>query len=276
MGRTEIVPLMGGGLKHILSTIQQAVANLTAQGRHPTRHLRVIVCWQFNEFFHQNGPMKNRFPLEIQDDIKSLIEVLNGLHSVAILGARSHIWEAPSVYDDWSNVVRTSFENAAVPWVDGTYIFGKHTKAKDGWHLQNDPKVRLSLGYSFCCLLNAQEFMTAASSAASSGSLPGTQHLGTRFLSHARGRTLSRRAAVPAARCRLRRRRPLQQQRFHSKAHGLPPQTILGLMAHQQIRCGRSFVSNRRKLSAESTRRKLQLRQIFSAFSSWNKRNWTG
>ena len=57
--------------------------------------------------------------------------------------------------------MRTSFENASVPWVDGTYISGKHTKAKDGWHLQNDPQVRLSLGYSFCCLLNAQEFMTA-------------------------------------------------------------------------------------------------------------------
>ena len=59
-------------------------------------------------------------------------------------------------------MVRTSFENAAVPWVDGTYIFGKHAKAKDGWHLQNHPNIRLSLGYAFCCLLNAQDFMSAA------------------------------------------------------------------------------------------------------------------
>ena len=85
MGRTEMIPLMGGGVKHILHSIQQAVVNLTAQGRHPVRNLRVIVCWQFNEFFHQHGPMKSRFPLEIQDDIKTLIELLNGLHSVAIL-----------------------------------------------------------------------------------------------------------------------------------------------------------------------------------------------
>ena len=95
MGMTEIHALPGGGVRTILNRVNQTVADLQARGRNPHQRLRVIVCWQFEEFFMPYGMMKTAFPFELQHDIAMLAEVLRDLRSITILGAQSQTWGFP-------------------------------------------------------------------------------------------------------------------------------------------------------------------------------------
>jgi len=94
-GLTEIHALPGGGVRTILNCVNRIMQDLRARGRNPHKSLRVIVCWQFEEFFMPYGMMKTAFPFELQQDIAALAEVMNGLRSITILGAQSQIWGSP-------------------------------------------------------------------------------------------------------------------------------------------------------------------------------------
>ena len=123
---------MGAGVRQIKNAAMTAIQGQISRGRDPVKSLRIVICWQFNEFFKGAGStMKNIFPFDILPDVQELVRNIKPLNAIVILGAQGHTWNVPLTYDSWVGYVRQHFTDHGILWIDGTRIFGPLPKADE-------------------------------------------------------------------------------------------------------------------------------------------------
>ena len=70
-GITDVIPVMDAGIRQIKTAVQKEIEKQISRGRNPETSMRLIIRWQFNEFFKgTSGIMKTVFPFDIIADIQ--------------------------------------------------------------------------------------------------------------------------------------------------------------------------------------------------------------